>query len=347
MKGTPLAEDWGMGALRYGLMFVAVAVGSACGGTSTFTPGEGGSGSGRGGGSGSGGTKANGGGSGGSGGTGGGSGGTAAGGGTGGAGGSGGSGGTGVGGAGGGGGVGGASTAGAGGTGQAGAGATSGAAGMAGACGTPPDLFPGECGPMVYHDPETGECTPGAPYQCLGNANRFSSIAECLAACPGSKPSMFGCDTPTDCIVGSTGCCGLCPDAPFDSAKGINGARALAGDYRPCGDVACEPCAEVPPVSQTTQYYLATCEARKCGVVDLRTTPSTECETDQDCFLRAGIDCCPACSATSFAALSSTDFLNGRCTDIGCPECVTPVPDNLFASCLDGRCIVDEPVPSN
>jgi len=197
---------------------------------------------------------------------------------------------------------------------------------------------------MVYHDPATGECVPGAQYQCLGNANRFSSIAECLAACPGSKPAMFGCDVPSDCIVGSTGCCGLCPDAPFDTALGLNAARALAGEYRPCGDVECEPCADVPAASQISHYYIASCENRQCGVIDLRTTTATECEVNDDCFLRSGTACCPLCGGGRVVALSSTDFL--RCGDIGCPECVGEIPPELSPRCIAGRCAVVDEAPA-
>lgn len=282
--------------MRYGLTLVVLAAGSACGGESTFTPGDGGSG--------------------------------------------------GSGGSGGGGGVGGASMAGGGGTGQAGAGATSGASGMTGACDTPPEFSLGECPQMVYHDPETGECRPGALHKCLGSPNRFSSIAECLWVCPGSRPATDACDAPTDCIVGSTGCCGLCPDAPFDTAKGLNAVRALAGDYRPCGNVACEPCAEVPPASQTSQYYLATCANHQCGVVDLRTTASTACEINDDCFLRNGIECCAACTPGDVVALSSTDYLVNRCVDIGCPECLGEIPPELSPRCIAGRCAVVEEAPT-
>jgi hypothetical protein len=139
-------------------------------------------------------------------------------------------------------------------------------------------------------------------------------------------------------MVVSSGCCGLCLDAPFEEALGLNVVRVTAGDHQPCGEVECEPCPEVPVPQQVSQYYFPTCSAGECGVVDLRTTEYTACSDDAECVLRAGTGCCERCDGQGFVALSSTEFLTGQCDNGDCPACETPPPLGLLARCVEGRC---------
>jgi hypothetical protein len=207
-------------------------------------------------------------------------------------------------------------------------------------CSAEPAFTRGGCVFQFYAHLDTNECTPAGFFVCVTGANRFTSLAECLSTCAGTKPAMTACDVPNDCVVASSGCCGLCPDAPFESAIGINRERALAGEYQPCGDVECEPCAEVPVPLRTTGYFVPTCASGECGALDLRTDAATECTEDTDCFLRLGSECCEACEGDNLIALRSTDFLAGRCDDVGCPECEPTYPPDYAARCVSGRCTV-------
>ncbi len=244
-------------------------------------------------------------------------------------------------------GVGGTSGSGTGGTSGSGTGGTSGSgtggSPTLGTCSAPVEVMPGPCHGAVVHDPDSGECRHTGDGSCASGENQFGSFVDCLSTCNGARPSLRGCDQAIQCAVASVGCCGLCGDEDIGRTIGVN--RARLEDYRPCGDVLCEQCPEVPEASRTTQYFVPACVDSECTVTDLRTTDATACTVDEQCFLRLGTACCEACGGNGFAALSSTAFLAQECGfDYGCPDCVTPEPpEGMTTRCVDGRCRVVPP----
>jgi hypothetical protein len=113
----------------------------------------------------------------------------------------------------------------------------------------------------------------------------------------------------------------------------VNSARQ--DDARNCSDdVLCGACEEVGELATTGQYFIPTCYGGTCGVFDLRGSSDTECESDDDCFLRDGSGCCEECGDSGFLALSSTDFLQDLCAeDTACVACDPSPPAGLDAAC--------------
>jgi hypothetical protein len=66
-------------------------------------------------------------------------------------------------------------------------------------CTLPPNAGPctGVC-PRLFHNPCTGRCEEFIWGCCDGNANNFATMAECLAACPGSSPGCQSSSPPQE-----------------------------------------------------------------------------------------------------------------------------------------------------
>lgn len=207
---------------------------------------------------------------------------------------------------------------------------------------------PGNClayAPAYYHDARTGLCTPFVYGGCGGNDNRFASQGDCEAACAGGTPDFGSCSVPSDCTLVSPACCAACDPVDFTAFVALN--RRHAAEYPEttgCGGVACSPCAELPVEQRTRGYFTATCQKGRCIVLDIRSTPATECKGAADCLLRAGAQCCEGCSPNDdFIAVSSNDELVRYVCDptpAGCPPCVPQIPSGLAATCQGGQCRV-------
>jgi hypothetical protein len=205
-------------------------------------------------------------------------------------------------------------------------------------------LTRGDCIGGFYVDPATGQCKGTEPAVCSTGPNRFDTLRECLDSCPRASAAPDACSSPRDCVLVMGGCCGLCPNVALESVHSYNASLVQSGGV--CGDVACQPCPEVPIPNRTSGYFVPTCDSHACGVQDLRTTDATACTEDADCFLRLGSACCEPCSGDDYIALSSTEFLGGRCTDVDCPACVPVFSPDYGARCVSGRCKVEFAVSS-
>jgi hypothetical protein len=204
--------------------------------------------------------------------------------------------------------------------------------------------------PSVYRNDE-GECTgSGSPY-CAENT--FSSVQECLDACPDAIPEEGSCDHDYECVLHVPGCCPPCP-------QDLDGA-----DYQPyrkdrlkiseC-DVLCGACEEHRESDLEGQYFVAACsEGRRCEAWDIRHPRAitgelpVACSEDDDCFLRDGAGCCEGCDGEGYVALSSLDFLADACApNQPCPSCPSILPATLRAYCdqQEGKCKVEDMSPN-
>jgi hypothetical protein len=213
------------------------------------------------------------------------------------------------------------------------------------ACMLPKEAGPCEAAfPAWWHNPKTGVCEPFTYGGCGGNANNFPSLEACQMACSGGQPDMDACAAPGECVLLGASCCGPCDPATNRSFVAVN--RSATGAYmnaRGCGAVDCAPC---PPVSEpqtALQYFIATCEAGRCRVVDVRQTEVTSCTTSMDCVLRDGSNCCEGCDGQGIVAVSRNASLEKLVCPMpftSCPPCAPNIPSNLTPMCTSGHCAV-------
>jgi hypothetical protein len=198
--------------------------------------------------------------------------------------------------------------------------------------------------PSYFHNAATGLCEPFVYGGCGGNDNRFNTLAECQAKCHGGSPDMDACGEPADCVLTAAGCCAECDPVQARAFVALN--RQFMQDYeaaKGCGDVQCGACPGMPEIERTSQYFVPTCDAGQCTVVDIRETSVTECADDSDCALRDGADCCEGCDGTGIVGVNPNGGLgelvcgNGP---IACPGCEPMIPPELVTHCEAGRCVV-------
>jgi hypothetical protein len=225
------------------------------------------------------------------------------------------------------------------GTGSAGSAGTAGGAGASSALCSLPQA-PGGCRgyqPSFWHDPKTGLCEPFNYSGCDGNANRFATQAECIAACPGGGSEWGACQRDSDCQIRAPGCCGQCEPLGAEQLYAINSQHAAEEYEAMCPESPpCVACPEPGELEATGKYFVPRCTAGQCSVVDIRTSAATECATPRDCMLREGSDCCQGCQSSFIAANRNANF----CPDgpKPCPLCVSLPPEGLGTDCVAGRC---------
>jgi hypothetical protein len=76
---------------------------------------------------------------------------------------------------------------------------------------------------------------------------------------------------------------------------------------------------------------------------DVRSTDLAHCESDGDCLLREGLECCECASAGPWVAINNqivatANFLG--CAPGTCPTCEHAPRENLQARCVDKLCTV-------
>jgi len=237
-----------------------------------------------------------------------------------------------------------------GGAGGAGAGGMSGGAGGGGSGGTnlPPRAcsLPAESGPCeaaipsYFHNPETGVCEPFVYGGCEGNENRFSTLAECQAACRGGSPDMDACAGFGQCMLIASGCCGACDPVDRTAFVAINRAHQQAYlDAKGCTGIACGSCPPVDEMSTTAQYFVSTCEAGQCTVLDIRESPVTECSDSSECTLRDGAGCCEECDGHGLVAVKFEELAELLCGGpLPCPAPCSSA-SGYAPLCSSGRCV--------
>jgi len=165
----------------------------------------------------------------------------------------------------------------------------------------------------------------------------------------GGGIDMTACTRPSECMLESVSCCS-CGSGPVTDFTAINAKWDSAYSQR-CATADCAGC---PPVAYDPNnpvfYYVPTCAAGHCTVVDLKKTDMTECATASDCTMRSGTACCPSCSGGSVVALnqaheSELSQLVCDSSQTSCPACVTPGQPAWSLACESGRCVLGGPTP--
>ena len=126
----------------------------------------------------------------------------------------------------------------------------------------------------------------------------------------------------------------------------INGASTAAYQKTiPVCPCIVSQCAPVPIGQANTPNYYATCEAGRCQVKDVRTSPVSACAADTDCTLRSGATCCGCGNENLIAVSLKVDVEAVFCPpDVRCAaDCASSVPAGVSAVCRAGHCAVHLP----
>ncbi|HEY1535290.1 MAG TPA: BPTI/Kunitz domain-containing protein [Polyangiaceae bacterium] len=225
-----------------------------------------------------------------------------------------------------------------------------GASAAPGACSLPEQ--PGNCdayAPSFWHDAKTGLCEPFVYGGCGGNADRFATRDQCIAACPGGGQDWGACTHDSDCVTESVGCCTACEPVDDRQLLVFNSAHLDDADkarLQQCASVgACAPCPQASEYEATEKYFKPVCAAGQCSVIDIRQSALTTCQTNADCALRDGADCCPGYDGMGFVAVNKSADLCGGHPD-SCPPpgpAPDPIPDGVTATCQLGHCALTPP----
>jgi hypothetical protein len=198
--------------------------------------------------------------------------------------------------------------------------------------------------PAYWHDPATGVCMPFIFGGCDGNANNFPSLEACQMTCSGGQPDMDACSGVGDCLLLSDSCCAACnPNSTHSFVSIRRGTEQEFTRLRGCDGITCGACPPIAEPDSTRQYFIATCEAGRCKVADIRQTALTSCMGNTDCVLRDGAECCEGCDGQGIVAVSRFDDVAKRVCPTptpGCPPCVPNLPPNVTPLCTNARCTV-------
>lgn len=150
------------------------------------------------------------------------------------------------------------------------------------------------------------------------------------------------CTSNGQCQLVPSSCCS-CGSGGASDYMAIN-SRYAADAVLGCAEQVCGPCSPpVPDLDAAERYLLATCSAGRCTVVDLKATVITECASDDDCALRAGLGCCQECGVVEPVAIARTEQATiGMLVCAGpmaCDPCVATL-DGYAATCKDDHCSV-------
>jgi hypothetical protein len=159
----------------------------------------------------------------------------------------------------------------------------------------------------------------------------------------GGKIDPAACAEPTDCELVERACCAACEPVSLEDFAALNGA--FSDDFTSaleCGDVLCAPC---PPASEEVRPWLgATCRAQQCLAFDARLEEFTACDSNDDCRLRTGLDCCEACGRDDARVVAVSEEAALRALVCpsdhqGCDECEPQYAPDRMAHCVSGHCI--------
>ena len=195
-----------------------------------------------------------------------------------------------------------------------------------------------------YHDPRTGLCRPFIYGGCGGNKNRYDSLEACQSACPGGSPDYDSCKLPTDCQITGQGCCGVCNGPGLTTHDFVAFNKQYAAQVTACpADIACEPCPGTTRDQATLKYFVPNCVQGQCVVVDLRQSDVTACQSANDCALRNGNACCPACNGDAAIAVRKDGSFENLVCGSARPPCAAclPAPDSIAICGASGHCEVE------
>ncbi|MCB9583904.1 MAG: hypothetical protein H6718_00810 [Polyangiaceae bacterium] len=179
-----------------------------------------------------------------------------------------------------------------------------------------------------------GAANGGAASGGAGNAGAAGSGGASLTS------ADVACDVPSDCVLVPSGCCDTCGEPTAADRLAVNRNRVDQVTQAVCPEPQpCPKCASFPRPA-----LVATCEDKRCAVVDLSLEPLTECATAADCRLRTNA-CCECGGPTDpghLMAVGQQGSIEDIVCDPGyaCDECLPTFPERTAALCEEGRCFV-------
>lgn len=188
-----------------------------------------------------------------------------------------------------------------------------------------------------------------ATWVAMAAASCTSTVNTTGPGAGGNTGSDYGaCQASPDCVVVPESCCGSCGAATRSDAVAINSDQSDAYRAAVCDDgQGCPTCHQDRDPS-----LIATCDAGQCTVVDIYELSLTDCQTADDCKLRAQRCCeCEAdtgrSSLISIRADAEAEYAALVCDpNKSCLFCAPIYPPETTAICTpDGTCQVSWPGP--
>jgi hypothetical protein len=150
-------------------------------------------------------------------------------------------------------------------------------------------------------------------------------------------PEAKKCAEPADCVLNTPSCC-VCGMPELSDFEAINKAFT---QQCACQGPACGCATMLNP------NLAATCTASKCEAFDVRKVAAySGCQSDTDCTLRMGLDCCESCQSNEWGLVAvKTDgaaLMKALCGSgpVACPACSPVYPANKKAACIANQCQV-------
>ena len=171
----------------------------------------------------------------------------------------------------------------------------------------------------------------------------------------GGASNFKPCQSSADCSLVPQTCCGVCGVPELEDVLSVNVQFQNDHKLKVCGDPPppCPYCATEP-----NPNLYAFCEigimGGTCVAEDIRKSDLSACQTDSDCSLRFGLNCCEPCggSSSDLVAINRSQLgaLEARKCDAAeaCDECVPNYPNGVTTTCTAGQCQVaytNEPPP--
>ncbi len=157
----------------------------------------------------------------------------------------------------------------------------------------------------------------------------------------GGAESITACPEPGTCTLFATNCCGGYCDTnvALSAFLAVNEAKLEEHEAQSCrGDIACPGC-----VSVRDPDHLALCRSGHCVAADLRKDPLSACQTDSDCRVRWGSNCCEDCAGGNPVAYNKNASLEAEVCSPNSGDCAPcappPYPPTVLPYCgADGHC---------
>jgi hypothetical protein len=202
------------------------------------------------------------------------------------------------------------------------------------------------CGGSAIEPGVSGTTGSGGDAVAAAGSDAGGTGAGGGTASGGASDDIQACSSNTECEVVPGACCN-CSSTQVSDYKSIN-ARYATLDAARCNGTGCDCPGTAAGLDDPVSYFVATCRAGRCEVVDLRATDITSCKTAADCVLRSGTSCCQGCGEDPVAVNVSAEanlkqLVCGR-EPAACRHC-QPIYTELGVDCTaTDRPATDQPL---
>jgi hypothetical protein len=194
------------------------------------------------------------------------------------------------------------------------------------------------------------DCTSGDARDCRGGVclapQAGAGTAPSQEELARAHPEWVACEASAECtLLEPDNCCSIC------GAREPDDLRVVNGDYAQEAHALLASCTEnigCPAIFCYRQHVLPVCREQRCQIVDIREDETLAgCETDADCTLRAGADCCLCGGGPHPIAIphrGDVDIETELCGSSSCGEDCEPMTAIDFtARCVGGLCAAIDP----